>query len=85
MADAPDCHPTEFSYPLGEHIDRFENCGGLLVKEQVIVAESRSGEMPVKVLRLDIERECISDERVDGVGNRPHTFGFQIGGRCELP
>src|SRR6266566_5177177 len=69
MADTADSRAAYTAYTLSHDIDGRKNRIGLLVEEQVIVAEVRTGEVPVEVLRLDIERERIGKERVDGLGN----------------
>src|SRR2546428_9387804 len=69
MADTADSRAAYAADALSHDIDGRKNRIGLLVEEQVIVAEVRTGEVPVEVLRLDIERERIGKERVDGLGN----------------
>src|SRR5260370_4616219 len=67
MADAADGRAADAANALGHDVDGGKNGIGLLVEEQVIVAEVRTGEVPVEVLRLDVERERIGDERLDGL------------------
>jgi len=50
----------------------------VLVEEQVQVAKPWSGEVPVEVLRLQIEGESVGDERVDGLGDRGDGFATKV-------
>src|SRR5437773_4433579 len=84
MADTADSRAAYTAYTLSHDIDGRKNGIGLLVKEQVIVAEVRTGEVPVEILRLDIERERISDERVDGLRHSLHLLRRQVSHRRQL-
>src|SRR5262249_25596595 len=65
--------------PFGEDIHAFRQLLGLLVEEQVVVAEMRTADMPVEVLGLDIEREGIGDERIKRSGYVLHCLRREIG------
>ena len=52
--------------------------GGLLLEEQVTIAELRTGYVSVEVLRLRAEDECIGNERVNGLSDGPNLLGFEI-------
>src|SRR4029079_4017007 len=54
MTDRTDGGPADLARPLGDLVGRGEDLGGLLVEEQVVVAEMRTGHMPVEVLGLEI-------------------------------
>src|SRR5260221_10096341 len=69
MADTADSGAANAADALRHDVDGLKHRIGLLVEEQVIVAEVRTGEVPVEVLRLDIERESIGDEWVDSLCN----------------
>src|ERR1700733_2800618 len=65
FADLPDRAQrgaAQLANPFGQLIGGGENIVGLLVEQQMIVAEMPAADMPVKVLGLDIRRE--------GVGQR---------------
>jgi hypothetical protein len=67
MADTADGCAADATHALGHNVDGLENRIGMLVEQQVIVAEVRAGQVPVEVLGLDIEREGIGDELVNGL------------------
>jgi hypothetical protein len=82
MADAADGRAADAANALGHDVDGGKNGIGLLVEEQVIVAEVRTGEVPVEVLRLDVERERIGDERVDGLHHSLRLLRHQVNLIC---
>jgi len=55
----------------------------LFIEQQVVIAEVRPAQMPVEVLRLQVEREHIRKQGVHGSGNIPARLCFQIGGRVQ--
>src|SRR5260221_3058743 len=79
MADTADSGAANAADALRHDVDGLKHRIGLLVEEQVIVAEVRTGEVPVEVLRLDIERESIGDEWVDSLCNGFWFLPRQIG------
>src|SRR5438876_5471614 len=81
MADTADSRAAYTAYTLSHDIDGRKNRIGLLVEEQVIVAEVRTGEVPVEVLRLDVECERIGDERVDGLRHSLRLLRYQVSHR----
>jgi hypothetical protein len=58
MADTADGRAPDTTHALSHDVYGFKNGLTLLVEEQVIIAEVRTGEVPVEVLRLDIERDA---------------------------
>src|SRR5258708_9192934 len=84
MADTADSGAANAADALRHDVDGLKHRIGLLVEEQVIVAEVRTGEVPVEVLRLDIERESIGDEWVDSLCNGLCFLRGQIGHRRQL-
>src|SRR5260370_2800499 len=69
MADTANGRAANAANTLSYNINGRQQRLSLLVEQQVIVAEVRTGKMPVKVLRLNIERELIGNERVDGLSH----------------
>jgi hypothetical protein len=78
MAATTDGRAAYATDALSHDVDGRKNRIGLLVEKQVIVTEVRTGEAPVEVLRLDIERE--KDEGIFGIGPglRPDLTGKGI-------
>jgi hypothetical protein len=52
MADTADGCAADATHALGHNVDGLENRIGMLVEQQVIVAEVRAGQVPVEVLGL---------------------------------
>jgi hypothetical protein len=59
---------VEHALQFGDLVGRAEDLGRLLVEQEMVVAEMRSADMPVEILRLEIERECICENRVERPG-----------------
>jgi len=59
VANRPQGHAAKLSDPLRDVVSHGENLVAVVVQQEVIVAEMRSGHMPVKVLGFHIEREDI--------------------------
>src|SRR5215510_7306026 len=83
MRDAPDGRSADLSYTLGEQVDRAEDGLGMLIEQQVIVAEVRSVDMPVKVFQLDVHGKGIGNQRIDSGGDGLDLLVLQVGRRRE--
>ena len=57
LADRPQGDAADLAHAFGDIIGRGENLLGLLVEQQMIVAEMRAADVPVEILGLDVERE----------------------------
>src|SRR5437867_3186134 len=85
VRDAPYRRATDPSHSLRQDIDRAEDRVGLLVEQQMIIAEVRAGHVPVKVLRLDVQGKRVRDQAVDGLRDRPNFLRLQVGWGRQLP
>src|SRR5258706_2105542 len=56
---------TELAHTLRNRVGCGIDLIGLLIEQQVIVAEVRPGDVPMGVLGLEIEREEIGEQRVE--------------------
>src|SRR5262249_1260151 len=74
---------ADLAHALGKLVGSGENLLGLLVEQQVVVAEMRSAHVPMEVLRLHVEREHVGQNGVDGSGNGPDRLAAEVGGRGE--
>ena len=68
VADASDCHASDFSDPLRHRVHRIQDRLCLFVEYVVVVVEVWAVDVPVEVLRLHIQREGVGDEWVDRLG-----------------
>ena len=59
LANGPDSDPTNFSHPFGDGIGHAKDLITLFVQKKMIIAEVRSGHMPVEVFGFEVEREYI--------------------------
>src|SRR3989442_9268452 len=85
VRDAPYRRATDPSHPLRQDIDGAEDRVGLLVEQQVVIAEVRAGHMPVKVLRLDVQGKRVRDQAVDGLCDRSNFLRLQVRWGRQLP
>ena len=56
-----------------------EDLVGLLVQQQVVVAEVRAAHVPVEVLGLQVEREDVGEHGVHGAGDVLGRLGLEVG------
>src|SRR6185312_17352038 len=66
-----------------DHVGGSEELLALFVEQQVIVAEMWAAHVPVEVLRLDVEREGVGQDAVQGGGNVLGGVGAEIGRRLQ--
>lgn len=64
MADRSDRGAAHLSDPLGDRVRRRENLLAQVVKQQMKIAEMRPRNVPMKVLRLDVNSEYVRQSRV---------------------
>ena len=88
FADRMQSDAADFADALGNVVGHFENLAGLLIEQQMIVAEMRPAHVPMKILSLEIQRVKIREQRVLGAGDVARRFGRKSGGsanRSRLP
>lgn len=71
--------PHAFRYVIGHA----KELVGLLVEQQMIIAEMGSAHVPVKVLGLEVEREDVRQDRIHCAGNVFRGFRGKVGARRE--
>ena len=69
---------ADLANTLGDCVGGGENLVGLLVKHQMVVAEMRARNMPMEILRLQVEVKHIRKQNVECAGEIAHGFRFQI-------
>jgi hypothetical protein len=74
----------ELAHALGDGIGRGVDLIGLLVEKKMVVAEMRSGDVPVEVLRLQVEREVVRQQRIQRSRDVAGRFLAQAGGCVQL-
>src|SRR5262249_50566716 len=68
LADRPNGGAADLSNALGNGIRGGEDLPRLLVQEQVVVPEMWSGNMPVEILRLEVQRHHVGKQKVESSG-----------------
>ena len=63
MADRTQRHAADLAGTLGNRIGGREDLLALFVQQQMVVAEMRTGHMPVEILGLEVESEHIGKQR----------------------
>ena len=79
VADRPDRRAADLADPLGDRIGHREDLVGLFVEQQVVVAKMRSAHVPVEVLRLQVEREDVRQQRSERAADLDHGVLPKIG------
>ena len=74
---------TIFTDPFGNQIGGGENLCGMLIEHQMIIAEMRSGNVPVKILCLEIKRKTVRQNSVQCFGYS--LFCIVTRGHCLSP
>jgi len=84
VADGAERRAADLTDALGDGVGGGENLVCLFVEHQVIVAEVRAAHVPMEVLRLDVERVGVGEDRVERVAMslralEPRSVGVVIG------
>src|SRR5581483_1419347 len=80
VADRAKCRLADLAHALRNNVGRGKNLFGLLVEQQVVVAEMRSADVPVKILGFQVQRETVGEEAVESAGDIFRGIGAEIGG-----
>src|SRR5262249_8617565 len=83
LADRPQRGAAELAHALRDRIRRGVELIGLLVEEQVVIAEVRTRGVPVEVLGLQIEREEVREQEIHRRRYVLRRRGPQIRGRLQ--
>src|SRR5258708_36635569 len=81
MSNGAQRRPTDLADSLGNCIPDGENLVRLLVQKQVIVTEVWTGNMPMEILRLDVERVNVGQRQVHCARDVSHRSRVETG-RC---
>ena len=79
LADRVQRGAADLAGALGHRVGHGEDLVGLLVEQQVEVAEVRPRHVPVEVLGLEIEREGVGEERGEAGGDVAHRLVAEVG------
>src|SRR5689334_16661034 len=69
MADRAKRHAAELAHAFGDRVRRLIDLARLLIEHEMIIAKMRPGDVPMKILRLDIEREEVGKQLRQSRGN----------------
>src|SRR3546814_7814659 len=78
MADGEERRACKLADPFGDEIGGRENFGRLSVEHQVIVAEMRAADVPVKILGLEIDPIGIGQQSVERGLNVAHLVRIDV-------
>ena len=81
MPDGTQRRAADLADALGDRIGHGIDLIGLLIQQQVVVAEVRAAHVPVKILGLQVQREHIGQDAVHPAFDALGRGGAQIGGR----
>ena len=65
LADRAERRAADLAHALGDIVGRGKYLLGLLVQQQVVVTEMRARHMPMKILRLEIQREDVREQKIE--------------------
>ena len=83
MADRAERRAADLAHALGDVVGDGEDLVGLLVEEQVVVAEMRPAHVPMEILGLEVEREGVGEQRVERAGDVAAGIVAEIGRRVQ--
>jgi hypothetical protein len=83
VADRPERRAADLADALGDRVGHGEQLVRLLVEHQVVVAEVRAAQVPVEVLRLQVQREDVGEDAVHRAGDVTRGLRRQVGRRGE--
>ena len=83
VADRAQRRAADLARALGQLVGAGEDLRGLLVEQQVVVAEVRPADVPVEILGLEIEREGVGQQPVERLGDVADGRVGQVGGGIE--
>src|SRR5262245_17628993 len=78
MPDRADRGAADLACALGQNIDTPCELIALLIEQEVVVAEMRAADLPVKVLGLHVERKRIRDQGIQRGRYFAHALGWQV-------
>src|SRR5262245_22428953 len=78
MPDGADRGAADLACALGQNIDTPCELIALLIEQEVVVAEMRAADVPVKVLGLHVERKRIRDQGIQRGRYFAHALGWQV-------
>src|SRR5580704_18751456 len=83
LADGAQRGAADLAHALGKVVGGGEYLLGLLVEQQMIIAEMRAADMPMEILGLQVQRESIGQNLVELGRKLAHGVVGQIGRRIE--
>ena len=78
MADRTQRRSAELSHALCERVRHGQDLVALLVEHQVEITEMRAGQVPVKVLCLQVEGEGVGEERIHSAHDVSGGVGAEV-------
>jgi len=71
---------TNLSCTFGDNVSHAKDLIGLLIQKQIVVTETGSSHVPVKILRLQAKSKDIGKDSPQLIGNLFDRFASEIGG-----
>src|ERR1700730_400044 len=62
ITDGSDCSSTDFARSLGDIVRHREDLSTMLIEQEVVISEMRAIDVPMEILRLDIESEHVGEQ-----------------------
>ena len=71
-------HASDLAHGLGDRVGDGENLIAVFIQQQMIVAEVRTRNMPMDVLRFEVEGKHFCQRNIESAGYFPDILGLQI-------
>src|SRR5882724_2762051 len=78
VADRTQCRSADLAYALGDAVGGREDLIGLLIQQEVVVAEVRAGHVPMEVFRFQVQGEQVRQQHVERSRNSARRLRTQI-------
>jgi hypothetical protein len=83
FSDGVDGEAADFADAFGNLVGDGVELVGVIIEQEVVVAEVGAGHVPVEVFGFEIDGEDIGEESVEGSGDVCDGFGSDVGGEGE--
>ena len=74
IANGAECRASDLPCTLRNGVGHAKDLAGVLIEQRMIITE-RASDVPVKILRFNVQTEHVRQEFSQGVGDLGYRFG----------
>src|SRR5690242_8825640 len=78
VTNRPHGGATDLANAFCDRVGGGKNLDGLFIQQEMIVAKVRAGDMPVKILRLQVKSKHIREQDIEGSRNILDSVWFEV-------